>query len=80
MSSFIVCVQVELRAHTFYELTDGCELTLADVKCQYFVGQPPDTSVPGDNEQTQAYFFEATEEADGGQQASAVETSTSPLS
>lgn len=58
-------LQVELRPNAFYELTNGCELVFADVRCQYYVGLPPNAAAPGDMEQTQAYFFEET---DGGQE------------
>ena len=30
-----------LRPNRLYELTSGIELTFADIKCQYFIGQPP---------------------------------------
>ena len=31
-----------LRPNTYYELTNGVELTLADIQCQYFVGDMTD--------------------------------------
>ena len=63
-------LQVQLRPHAYYELTDGCELTFADIKCQYFLGPPPDMKEDGDEEtyeQTQAYnLADGEESAIGG--------------
>lgn len=50
--------QLLLRPHTFYELTHDCELTLADVQCQYYIGTPPECYCPPDPEQTATYDFE----------------------
>lgn len=58
-----------MRPNAYYELTDGCELTLADIRCQYFFGPPPSWEDQGTGtedrkeeegscEQTQAYDFE----------------------
>ena len=50
---------MELRPNAFYELTDGCQLTFADIVCQYFFGPPPEEEeeeVEGSYEQTQAYL------------------------
>ena len=33
--------QLQLKPNRFYELTSGIELAFADVRCQYFIGQPP---------------------------------------
>lgn len=44
----------------YYELTNGCELTFADIKCQYFFGPPPEVAAKEEGsscEQTQAYDF-----------------------
>ena len=30
-----------LRPEAFYELTDGCDVTLADISCRYFISEPP---------------------------------------
>ena len=58
--------QVKIRPNTYYELTDGCEVTFADIKCQYFLGPPPaedgggteDVGAEGGTcEATQAYHF-----------------------
>ena len=46
-------LQLELRPHAYYELTHGCELVLADVRCEYLIGEPAVASA--DSEQTQAY-------------------------
>ena len=62
--------QVELRPNAFYELTSGCELTFADIECQYFIGCPEDMAMLGDaedgaeanGEPTQAYGLNECEE------------------
>lgn len=53
---------MQLRPNAFYELTDGCELIFADIRCQYFFGPPPPPPVTTATvekeescEQTQAY-------------------------
>lgn len=60
-----------MRPDAFYELTSGCELTFADVKCLYFIGPPPDLVKLDDEEegssceQTQAYgLVQGEEETD----------------
>lgn len=62
--------QVPLRPHSYYELTNGCELILADIQCQYFIGELPEEGegsgegegeVGGDYEQTQMYSFDLEE-------------------
>ena len=37
--------QVRLKPDRYYEVTNGTELTFADVKCQYFIGQPPTNQI-----------------------------------
>ena len=62
---FAHCSQIQLRPNAYYELTDGCELVFADVRCQYFYGAPADQL--GSGEQTQLYEFEEEgEERVGG--------------
>ena len=72
----ITVSQVPLRPHTYYELTSGCELILADIQCQYFIGELPEEGAGsreeggeagGDYEQTQMYSFELEEEEAGTQ-------------
>ena len=46
-------LQLQLRPHAYYELAHGCELVLADVRCQYLIGEQVPTGI--DSEQTQAY-------------------------
>ena len=61
-----------MRPDCFYELTDGCELTFADIRCQYVFGPPPDRAEEeeeeGDmsGEQTQAY--DVLEGGEGGEE------------
>ncbi len=60
-------IQVELRPDRYYELTDGCELTFADVQCQYIFGPPPEKAGEEEEEdmsgeQTQAYNLPGEEE------------------
>ena len=45
----------------YYELTDGCELTFANVSCQYHYSLPPEGSF--DAEATQAYSVDGGEAA-----------------
>ena len=36
---------MKLKPNRYYEVTNGLELTFADVKCQYFIGQPPTNQI-----------------------------------
>ena len=55
--NYCVIFQVPLRPNAFYELTNGCELTFADIKCQYFFGPPKENVEKANNhEETQVYF------------------------
>lgn len=44
-----------MRPSAYYELTDGCQLTFADVVCEYYFGPPPELEGGETYEQTQAY-------------------------
>ena len=54
--------QVPLKPNIYYELTDGVELTFANLTCHYLIPQPE-----GDEEQTQDYGAEEAtkDEAEG---------------
>ena len=36
---------MRLKPDRYYEVTNGIELTFADVKCQYLIGQPPTNQI-----------------------------------
>ncbi len=49
---------MQLRPNAYYELTNGIELTLANICCRYFTALPKDfvkQEVPDEPESTQAY-------------------------
>ena len=52
---------MQLRPNAFYELTHGCQLTFADIKCVYYINSLPEDEgaeegEEEDNEEaTQAY-------------------------
>ncbi len=50
---------MQLRPNAYYELTNGIELTLANIRCRYFTALPEDfvvkQEVPDEPESTQAY-------------------------
>ena len=50
---------MQLRPNAFYELTHGCELTFADIKCVYYIGSLPEEEeeeeAAANEEATQAY-------------------------
>lgn len=43
-------LQVPLRPNAYYELTHGCKLTLADIKCVYYIDCLPDEDEEEDGE------------------------------
>lgn len=57
-------LQLQLRPHAYYELAHGCELVLADVRCQYLIGEQVPAGI--DSEQTQAY--DLGDEGGGGEE------------
>ena len=49
---------MQLRPNAFYELTHGCQLTFADIKCVYYVDSLPEDEGAEEEEPaeaTQAY-------------------------
>lgn len=65
-----------LRPSVFYELTDGCELLLANIRCMYYHGDIPGTSV----EQEEDENIEAYEaETDNSTPASPTDSNKVPL-
>ena len=51
---------MQLRPNAFYEITHGCELTFADIKCVYYIGSLPEEEeeegeAAANEEATQAY-------------------------
>lgn len=53
---------MQLRPNAFYELTHGCQLTLADIKCVYYIDSLPEDEGAEEGEEdaeseeaTQAY-------------------------